>query len=56
MSRITRSKQSFEHFEVDLLNAKDEELKEIGKTLGLGLSLEELRYIRDHYLLRERKA
>ncbi len=56
MSRITRSKQSFEHFEVDLLNAKDEELKEIGKTLGLGLSLEEFRYIRDHYLLRERKA
>jgi phosphoribosylformylglycinamidine synthase II len=56
MSRITRSKQSFEHFEVDLLNAKDEELKEIGKTLGLGLSLEELHYIRDHYLLRERKA
>ncbi len=56
MSRITRSKQPFEHFHVDLLNAKDGDLKEIGKTLGLGLSLEELRYIRDHYLLRERKA
>ena len=56
MSRVTRSKQSFEHFEVDLLNAKDDELREIGKTLGLGLSIEELRYVRDHYLLRERKA
>ena len=56
MSRITRSPQSFEHFEVDLLNAGDEELTEIGKTFGLGLSLEELCYIRDHYLIRERKA
>jgi phosphoribosylformylglycinamidine synthase len=56
MSRITRSSQPFEHFEVDLLNAGDEELKEIGKTFGLGLSIEELRYIRDHYLIRERKA
>lgn len=56
MSRITRGRQTFEHFEVDLLDAKDDELKEIGKTLGLGLSIEELRYIRDHYLLRERKA
>jgi phosphoribosylformylglycinamidine synthase len=56
MSRITRSPQPFEHFQVDLLNAEDGELKEIGKTLGLGLSLDELRYVRDHYLLRERKA
>ena len=56
MSRITRSPQPFEHFQIDLLNAKDGELREIGKTLGLGLNIEELRYIRDHYLLRERKA
>jgi phosphoribosylformylglycinamidine (FGAM) synthase-like enzyme len=56
MSRITRGRHAFEHFDVDLLNAKDDELREIGKTLGLGLSIEELRYIRDHYLLRERKA
>ncbi len=56
MSRITRSPQPFEHFEVDLLNAGDGELKEIGKTLGLGLSPEELRYVRDHYLVRERRA
>ena len=56
MSRITRTLQTFEHFQIDLFNAKDPELKEIGKTLGLGLSIEELRYIRDHYLLRERKA
>jgi phosphoribosylformylglycinamidine synthase II len=56
MSRITRNLQPFEHLQIDLLNANDAELKEIGKTLGLGLSVEELRYIRDHYLLRERKA
>ena len=56
MSRITRTLQTFEHFQIDLFNAKDPELKEIGKTLGLGLSIEELRYIRDYYLLRERKA
>ena len=56
MSRITRSPQPFEHFQIDLFNAKDIELKEIGRTLGLGYTIEELRYIRDHYMLRERKA
>ena len=56
MSRITRSPHPFEHFHVDLLNAKDDELKEIGRKLGLGLSLEEFHYIRDHYLIRERRA
>ncbi|MCW4049165.1 MAG: phosphoribosylformylglycinamidine synthase subunit PurL [Candidatus Bathyarchaeota archaeon] len=56
MTRIQRSDFSFEHHTVDLLNAGDEELKEIAETLGLGLSLEELRYIRDHYLIQERKA
>lgn len=56
MSRITRSPHPFEHYNVDLLNASDYELREIGKTLGLGLSIEELRYIRDHYVVRERRA
>ena len=56
MSRITRGPQPFEYFEVDLLNAKDEELMDIEKTLGLGLSLEELCYVRDHYTIQERKA
>jgi len=56
MSRITRSPHPFEHYSVDLLNASDDELREIGKTLGLGLSIEELRYIRDHYVVRERRA
>jgi len=55
MSRINRIPRPFEHFEVDLLNAGDEELREIGKNFGLGLSLEELRYVRDHYLIREKK-
>jgi phosphoribosylformylglycinamidine synthase II len=56
MSRITPSEAPFEHYLVDLLNAKDDELREIGKKLGLGLSIDELRYIRDVYLIRERKA
>ncbi|MCJ7572827.1 AIR synthase related protein, partial [Candidatus Bathyarchaeota archaeon] len=56
MSRIIRSPHPFEHYSVDLLNASDEELREIGRTLGLGLSIEELRYIRDQYVVRERRA
>ena len=56
MSRITPSEAPFEHYLVDLLNAEDDELREIGKKLGLGLSIDELRYIRDVYLIRERKA
>jgi phosphoribosylformylglycinamidine synthase II len=56
MSRITPSDAPFEHYLVDLLNAKDDELREVGKKLGLGLSIDELRYIRDVYLISERKA
>jgi phosphoribosylformylglycinamidine synthase len=56
MTRITRSPHPFEHHEVDLLNASDDDLKEIASTLGLGLSLDELRHIRDAYVVRERKA
>jgi phosphoribosylformylglycinamidine synthase len=56
MIRITRSPHPFEHHEVDLLNAGDADLKEIASTLGLGLSLDELRHIRDSYVVRERKA
>jgi phosphoribosylformylglycinamidine synthase len=56
MTRITRSGHPFEHHEVDLLNASDDDLREIASTMGLGLSLDEFRHIRDDYLLRERKA
>jgi len=56
MNRITRRPHPFEHFQVDLLNANDDELKEIGRVLGLGLNLEELHYIQNHYLIHERKA
>ena len=56
MSRIETSSHSFEHYNIDLLNASDDDLLEIKSTLGLGLSLEELRYIRDHYVIRESKA
>lgn len=56
MSRITESNLPFSHHLVDLLNATDDDLIEIGETLGLGLSLDELRYIHDHYVLLERKA
>ncbi|MFH0850574.1 MAG: phosphoribosylformylglycinamidine synthase subunit PurL [Candidatus Bathyarchaeota archaeon] len=56
MSRVTPSGKPFSHHLVDLMNAEDGELKGVAEQLGLGLSLEELRYIRDHYLLRERRA
>ena len=56
MSRIDRSYHPFELHFIDLLNATDDDLKEIAETLGLGLSLQELRYIRDHYVVQERKA
>ena len=56
MSRVTKSSLPFSHHLVDLMNAKDEELEEIKNTFGLGLSIEELRYIRDHYIVREKKA
>ena len=56
MSRIERSPHSFEHYQINLLNASDNDLLEIKSTLGLGLTLDELRYIRNHYVIRERKA
>jgi phosphoribosylformylglycinamidine synthase II len=56
MSRVTSGGLPFSHHLVDLMNAGDTELRGIAEELGLGLSLEELRYIRDHYLLRERRA
>jgi len=56
MTRIDRSPHPFEHHTIDLLNATDDDLKEIAQTFGLGLSLQELRYIRDHYVVQERKA
>jgi phosphoribosylformylglycinamidine synthase len=56
MNRITRLPHSFELYEIDFLNAKDVDLKNISENLSLGLTIEELRYIRDHYVLQERKA
>jgi len=56
MSRIERGPHPFEIHTVDLLNATDEELGDIAETLGLGLTLQELRRIRDHYVLGERRA
>jgi phosphoribosylformylglycinamidine synthase len=56
MTRITKSLHTFAHREIDLLNASDDDLQEIASTLGLGLSLIELRHIRDGYVVRERKA
>jgi len=56
MKRVKHADTPFELFHVDLLNATDAELKEIAETFGIGLSLEELRYVADHYVLRERSA
>ena len=49
MNRITRSPHPFEHLTVKLKGADDGELREIAAALGLGLSPEEMRSIRDHY-------
>jgi len=56
MSRVQKSRHHFEHYSIDMLNATDDELREIAETLGLGLSMSELRHIRDHYLIKERRA
>ncbi|RLI09748.1 phosphoribosylformylglycinamidine synthase subunit PurL [Candidatus Bathyarchaeota archaeon] len=49
MSRIARSPHPFEHFTIRLEGAGDDELREVAAALGLGLSVEEMRAIRDHY-------
>ncbi|MGQ9679159.1 MAG: phosphoribosylformylglycinamidine synthase subunit PurL [Candidatus Bathyarchaeia archaeon] len=49
MQRIVRSPGTSEVYSIDLRRSSDEELSQISKQLGLGLSLEEMRAIRDHY-------
>ena len=49
MRRIAKSPHPFEHLTVHLKGAGDDELREIAASLGLGLSPEEMRAIRDHY-------
>ena len=56
MSRVKESSLPFSHHTIDFMNATDADLEAIRDQLGLGLSLDELRYIRDHYIVRERKA
>lgn len=56
MNRVKETDLPFSHHTIDFMNASDEDLVDIRKQLGLGLTLDELRYIRDHYILRERKA
>lgn len=56
MSRVKESSLPFSHHTIDFMNATDADLEAIRDQLGLGLSLDELRYIRDHYIVRERNA
>ena len=56
MSRVKKADLPFSHHTIDFLNAVDEDLLSIKEQLGLGLSLAELRYIRDHYIIKESKA
>ncbi|MFH1180380.1 MAG: phosphoribosylformylglycinamidine synthase subunit PurL [Candidatus Bathyarchaeota archaeon] len=56
MSRVKKSDLPFNHHTIDLMNASDADLEAIKEQLGLGLSIVELRYIRDHYIVQERKA
>ena len=39
----------FELFEIDILSAKDEQLKEISSTMGLNLSLEEMKSVQRYF-------
>jgi len=56
MSRLKKEDLPFKHYTIDFINASDSELLTIKDELGLGLSLDELRYIRDNYIVQERKA
>jgi phosphoribosylformylglycinamidine synthase len=56
MKRVSRKELPFELYTIDFLNTSEDELKSIRERLSLGLSLDELRYIRDHYVISERKA
>lgn len=49
MQRIVRSPRTSEVYSINLRRSNDEELSQISKQLGLGLSLEEMRAIRDRY-------
>jgi phosphoribosylformylglycinamidine synthase len=56
MERIKKADLPFELYQVNLLNARDGEILEIKQQLGLGLSLDEMKYIAEHYVLQERAA
>ena len=56
MSRVKKQDLPFSHHTIDFMNAEDADLEDIREQLGLGLSLDELRYIRDQYILQERRA
>jgi phosphoribosylformylglycinamidine synthase len=56
MHRVKKEDLPFNHYTIDLMNASDEDLEGVKEELGLGLSLDELRYIRDYYVIQERKA
>ncbi len=56
MRRVRRAPYPFPHHIIELRGAEDWELTEIGGALGLGLILEELRSIRDHYTRVGREA
>ncbi len=56
MTILNRRPSSYELLEINIIEADDEELNEISAKLGLGLSLNELRYIKEHYVKENRKA
>jgi len=53
--RIVRRDLPFSLYEIDLADAEDKELIEVRDALVLGLSLEEMRAIRDHFRLLENR-
>lgn len=54
--RITRSEHFPTVFDIDFVEADENDMLEIEKSLGLGLSIEELKAVRDYFWMLERRA
>ena len=53
-SLYIRRKTSFQLFEINLLKASDEQLQEISNELGVGLSLQEMKTLKEYFRRRKR--
>src|SRR3989304_6399303 len=54
-SLYIRRKSSFSLFEINLLEASDNQLKKISRDLGIGLNLQEMKKIKTYYKMKKRQ-